>query len=187
MWNFARHFNMYGTLTSAVLACCAANVAHAEGMTINNAGFVDGHQLPLEYAGAGQCGGKNVSPAMSWSHLPAGARSVVVTLKDPNGPKGTGVTHWLAYNIPSSVTSLPVGASESSPPDITVGQNFSGAVEYRGPCPPVGDTPHHYILTVTATDLAPGALPSGLDNSGLDAALKGHTLSGTSIVALYGR
>jgi phosphatidylethanolamine-binding protein (PEBP) family uncharacterized protein len=32
---------------------------------------------------------------------------------------------------------------------------------YRGMCPTVGDLPHHYTLTVVASDLAKGALPDG--------------------------
>lgn len=156
-------------------------------MHLSTPAFEDGQHLNPQIAGPGECGGKNISPAVSWSGLPDGTKSVVVTLQDPNGPKGTAVTHWNAYDIPASVTSLAAGAGNMTAENVTVGKNFSGAAAYRGPCPPVGDTPHHYVLTVTATDLAPGALPAGLDTSALDAALNGHTLRGTSIVGIYGR
>jgi phosphatidylethanolamine-binding protein (PEBP) family uncharacterized protein len=54
-------------------------------------------------------------------------------------------------------------------------------------CPPVGDVPHHYVLTVIASDLAPGTLPAGLDRNALLAALKGHALGGQSVIGRYGR
>jgi phosphatidylethanolamine-binding protein (PEBP) family uncharacterized protein len=54
-------------------------------------------------------------------------------------------------------------------------------------CAPVGDVPHHYTMTVVATDLEPSALPPGLTRDELLAALKGHALEGQSIVGRYGR
>ncbi len=112
--------------------------------------------------------------------MPAAAKSVVVTLTDPNGPKGTGVTHWIAYN---DVAPGANGVDASA----TLGRNMTGASQYREPCPPVGDVAHHYLLTVTATDFAPGDLPSGLDFAALQARLAGHTITGSTIVGRYGR
>lgn len=61
------------------------------------------------------------------------------------------------------------------------------AVAYLGPCPPPGDAPHHYYITVYATDLAPAALASGLTREQFFSALTGHALGTTTTVALYGR
>ncbi len=65
--------------------------------------------------------------------------------------------------------------------------SVAGVAAYRGMCPPVGDVPHHYVLTVIASDLAPGTLPAGLDRNALLAALKGHALGGQSVIGRYGR
>lgn len=54
-------------------------------------------------------------------------------------------------------------------------------------CPPAGDLPHHYVLTVIATEVEPGSLPEGLTREELLAALKGRTLMGQSVVGLYGQ
>ncbi len=178
-------------LSSSALAALAmtfaASVAHAEGMSVSSSAFADNGLLPAVHAGLGDCGGKNESPPIAWKNLPQATRSVVITMKDPDGAKGGGVVHWVAYNIPASVTSMAAGAGNETGDGITVGKNVSGAMAYRGACPPVGDSPHHYIITVTATDLEPGRLPPGLDAAGLAVALAGHTLNGSTIVARYGR
>lgn len=172
---------------AAVAMALAAGTAQAEGMSISSSAFADGGLLPAIHAGLSECGGKNVSPPVEWKNLPQATHSVVVTMKDPDGAKGGGVVHWVAYNIPATVSSLAAGAGNETGRQVTVGKNVSGAMTYRGACPPVGDTPHHYIITVTATDIEPGQLPAGLDANGLSAALAGHTLNGSTIVARYGR
>ena len=170
----------------SLLLLAASPMVHAAGMTVASSAFSDGDDLPPEFAGPGQCGGQNHSLPVSWRHVPGGTRSVVVTLKDPDGAKGMGITHWLAYNINVAKSELVTNEAAVSNEAITLGKNSAGNAAYHGACPPVGDTPHHFILTVTATDLAPGALPPGLDTQTLTAALAGHTLASTSLVARYG-
>jgi Raf kinase inhibitor-like YbhB/YbcL family protein len=168
-------------LASVTLACSA----HAAGLGVTSPAFDDGGMIAARYAGPGVCGGENVSLPVAWHDLPPATRSVVVTLTDPNGPKGIGVTHWIAYNLAPEPAKLAAGSA--LPASASLGLNMTGAAAYRGPCPPVGDTPHHYLLTVTATDLAPGELPAGLDYAGLQGRLTGHTLSGSTVVGRYGR
>ncbi|VVE24302.1 YbhB/YbcL family Raf kinase inhibitor-like protein [Pandoraea anhela] len=175
-----------GAMAVALLAGFAGT-ARAQGMSVSSSAFADGGLLPAIHAGADTCGGENVSPPLEWNNLPQGTRSVVIRMTDPDGAKGGGVVHWLAYNIPASVHALPAGAGNKTSENITVGKNISGAQAYRGACPPVGDTPHHYIITVTATDIEPGTLPAGLDATGLASQLAGRTLNGSTIVARYGR
>ncbi|MBN4667488.1 YbhB/YbcL family Raf kinase inhibitor-like protein [Pandoraea nosoerga] len=171
----------------AIAAMLGAGAAHAEGMSVSSSAFADNGMLPAVHAGAGECGGQNMSPPIAWKNLPQATRSVVITMKDPDGAKGGGVVHWAVYNVPATVSSLAAGAANETSEQLTVGKNVSGAMAYRGACPPLGDTPHHYIITVTATDLEPGRLPPGLDAAGLALALAGHTLSGSTIVARYAR
>lgn len=171
--------------TGALLASFAAEAA--PGMVISSSAFRDGGHLPRQYAGPGECGGKNINLPVAWRNLPDGTKSVVVTLKDPDGAKGAGVTHWIVYNIPAAVNEIKAGQVQKTTGSMTVGKNTAGAEAYRGACPPLGDTPHHYILSVTATDLAPGSLPAGLDTASLPSALAGHTLNGQTVVATYGR
>lgn len=174
-----------GVLLSALGSVSLA--AHAEGMHLTSSAFEDNGLLPATYAGLAECGGTNTSPPLAWQNMPAGTRSIVITIKDPDGNKGGGVVHWLAYNIPPHVTSFAAGAGNKTTADVTVGKNIAGVEAYRGMCPPVGDTAHHYIISLTATDLEPGRLPPGLDANGLTAALAGHTINGTTLVVRYAR
>jgi Raf kinase inhibitor-like YbhB/YbcL family protein len=166
----------------------SAGLANAAGMQVSSTSFADGGAIPNLHGGdTGDCGGKGVSPQVSWSNLPAGTKSVAVLMLDPDGAKGLGVSHWVAYNIAADRGQLKQGEGQTDGTGATVGKNVSGATAYRGMCPPVGDVPHHYTMTVVATDLELAALPPGLTRDELLAALKGHAVGGQSIVGRYGR
>jgi Raf kinase inhibitor-like YbhB/YbcL family protein len=138
-------------------------------------------------ANTGSCNGGNVSPPVQWSHGPAATKSYAVMMSDPDGGRGRGSTHWIAYSIPLSTTSLAEGAGSAATAIFTHGKNQSGQEQYRGPCPSAGDRPHHYIIGVYALDLEPGALHAGLDREKFIAAVTEHSLSYASVVLLYAR
>lgn len=170
------------------LLCAAAGAASAAGMLVSSSSFVEGGAIPSLHGGdTGDCGGKGVSPQVAWSNLPAGTKSVAVLIHDPDGAKGLGVSHWVAYNIPADRGQLRQGEGQTDGAGATVGKNVAGATAYRGMCPPVGDAPHHYVLSVIASDLEATALPPMLTRDELFAALKGHALGGQSIVGRYSR
>lgn len=156
------------------------------GMKVTSSAFSDNGVIPSEHAGVGDCGGKNVSLPVAWTNLPAKAKSVAVLLSDPDGAAGLSVSHWVAYNIAAARGQLKSGEANAGA-DFSMGPNVAGAAAYRGMCPPVGDLPHHYTLTVVASDLPPGTLSAGLGRDALLAALKGHALGGQSVIGLYNR
>jgi phosphatidylethanolamine-binding protein (PEBP) family uncharacterized protein len=54
--------------------------------------------------------GKYVAP-LHWTSAPAGTKSFVVTLFDPDEHGDpSGWWHWIVYNLPASVDKLPKGA-----------------------------------------------------------------------------
>ena len=169
------------------LTASLTTAASAAPFMLSSASVADGAKLPPDFAGPGDCGGKNVSPQLSWMNPPAGTASFAVTIWDQDGQKGLGVSHWVAYGIPATMTTLPAGVGSPASPAFMSGTNTRKAVAYLGPCPPPGDAPHHYYITVYATDLAPSALPSGLTREQFFTALTGHALGATTMVALYGR
>jgi Raf kinase inhibitor-like YbhB/YbcL family protein len=102
---------------------------------------------------AGDCSGENISPELHWENAPEGTKAFAVTMYDLDAPTGSGLWHWVVYNIPSSVTSLDSDAgslSKNNLPDGAIGGlSDAGVKGYFGPCPPAGRL-HRYILTVYA-------------------------------------
>lgn len=98
------------------------------------------------------CTGGNVSPHLAWSGAPAGTRSFVITVYDPDAPTGSGFWHWVVANVPATATSLPNGASKTAklPEGALETRTDFGPGGYGGPCPPAGDKPHRYIFTIHA-------------------------------------
>jgi Raf kinase inhibitor-like YbhB/YbcL family protein len=115
---------------------------------LKNGAFADGQVL-----NAFGCSGNNVSPQLSWSNAPAGTKSFVLTMFDPDAPTGSGFWHWVVVNIPASTSALPNGASKDAA-KLPVGsletRTDLGAPGYGGPCPPARDKPHRYVFTLHA-------------------------------------
>jgi Raf kinase inhibitor-like YbhB/YbcL family protein len=95
-------------------------------------------------------------------------------------------THWIAFNIPPAVQSLPEGAAgHGMPQGSSEGTNDFGQPRYGGPCPP-GSRPHHYIFHVYALDILL-TLPPAADRKQLDSAISGHVLAEGEISGIYRR
>lgn len=164
--------------------------ANAAPFSLFSSSFTDGGMLTSKNAADDpmrMCGGQNVSPALAWSNAPTKTRSFVIFLQDPDGLLGQGVSHWVGYGIPANVTSLAEGELTHSSNRFVGGKGTRDNALYIGPCPPAGEAPHHYVFTIVATDLEPQALKPGMTRDEVYAAIKGHTLGGTSIVGRYAR
>ncbi len=142
------------------------------------------------YDGFG-CTGRNRSPPMSWSGAPPGTRSFAVTLYDPDAPTGSGWWHWVVYDIPASVTSLPEGAGDADgrhlPAGAVQGRTDFGAPGFGGACPPHGDRPHRYIFTVYALKVEKIDVPADATAAMVGFTLNANQLAHSSITALYRR
>jgi len=137
------------------------------------------------------CEGSNVSPSLKWSNAPSGTRSFAVTVYDPDAPTGSGWWHWVMFNIPANVTSLPAGSGDpaagKAPQGAVQSRTDFGKPGYGGPCPPAGDKPHRYIFTVYA--LKVDKLDADADASGalVGFMLNANKLGKASFTAKYGR
>ncbi|WP_281727651.1 YbhB/YbcL family Raf kinase inhibitor-like protein [Streptomyces sp. S816] len=98
---------------------------------------------------------------------------LAITVRDLDAPGGT-FTHWLIRDLDANTRRLSAGAH---PPGAVEGRDSFGRTGYSGPCPPHGDRPHHYVLTVYATDRRPPLAPStspGVSPDDLPRALTGR-------------
>jgi len=127
--------------------------------------------------------GKNLSPPLSWTGVPAGTKSLALIVDDPDAPSGVFV-HWLVYGIPSGTSGLEEGrpATETLAGGIRQGRNGFGELGYGGPQPPSGT--HRYVFHLFALDQEPD-LSSGVSRRQVDGALKGHVLAEAQLVGKY--
>ena len=154
---------------------------------VSSQSFRDGDRISLEHVFTGS-GGKNTSPQLSWSGAPEGTKSYAITCFDPDAPTGCGYWHWLAFNIPSTVTSLGAGdGNGDSPGGGGSGFNDFGKTGYDGPDPPKGDGEHHYTFTVYALDVDKiGGASGKTTGATLVFSMRGHVLAQGSIVGRFG-
>jgi Raf kinase inhibitor-like YbhB/YbcL family protein len=173
----------------AMIASCAGRPACAEdAFTLSSSSFKDGERLAVKFAGNNKsnpnCVGENVSPAFSWVNPPEGTKSFAFLMFDPEGRPPAGVSHFVAYGIPVSVTGFAEGEL-SKPSDKYVGGiSLMKLSNYFGPCTPPG-APHHYTFTLIATDLEPTALKEGLTREELIVALSGHAKRAAGMVGTF--
>lgn len=100
-------------------------------------------------------GGKDQSPALRFSNIPEGTKSLVVEIYDPDAPTAGGYWHWTVIDIPGDVKGL--GADAGNPdgkklPGKALNMpNDAGYSGYIGSAPPEGET-HRYFVIVSALD-----------------------------------
>ena len=135
------------------------------------------------------CNGQNISPALEWSGAPAGTKSFAVTMYDPDAPTGSGWWHWVMYNIPASTTGLVAGAGNgrNAPSGSAQGATDFGTKGYGGPCPPAGDKPHHYHITVFALKVDKLDVPSNATAAYIGFNLNANKLATARVTGLYAR
>ena len=160
--------------------------------TLTSPAFGDDGMLPVKYAGGALCGkdsrGGNISPPLAWSNPPPGTKSFAVVMIDPDGRRGLGSVHWVAYGIAALRTSLQEGEGGlTASTGIVDGRNSRGTLGYTGPCGPPVDAAHHYVIDLIALDMPPQALKGGLSRDELLTAIAGHSLGPASLVVRYRR
>ena len=151
-------------------------------LTVSSDAFAPMGAIPVRYT----CDGDNVSPPLAWSGAPGGTASFALVMDDPDAPRGTFV-HWVLYNLPAGIQSLPEGVLtvERLESGALQGGNSAGRLGYTGPCPPRGPA-HRYRFSVYALDTTLPLAP-GVSQSELEKAMAGHVLARGQLVGTYGR
>jgi Raf kinase inhibitor-like YbhB/YbcL family protein len=170
----------------------AALGAHAAGFEITSPTIRAGAMLTQTqvYKGFG-CDGENLSPALQWKGAPQGTKSYAITVYDPDAPTGSGWWHWVAYNIPASVTSLPAGAGAADgsqmPAGAVQGRTDFGSTGFGGACPPPGDKPHRYQFVVHALKVEKLELPPDATAALVGYMINANRLGKATLQARFGR
>ncbi|MGH8141667.1 MAG: kinase inhibitor [Steroidobacteraceae bacterium] len=151
--------------------------------------FKDGDTLPETqvFNGMGYRGG-NLSPQLGWADAPAGTRSFVVTLYDPDAPTGSGWWHWVVANLPASCHALPRGCGSGQgglPSGAVQTRTDFGSNGYGGAAPPPG-APHRYIFTVHALKVDQIDVSENSSGAMVGFMVHMHSLGHASLTARYG-
>lgn len=151
-------------------------------MKIESPAFQDGQPIPPVYT----CKGRDISPELALSGVPAGAKALALICDDPDAPAGTWV-HWVLFDLPASTTTLPeaLGKSQHVLNTAAQGLNDFGKLGYGGPCPPPGK-PHRYYFKLYALSAALGLKP-GASKADVEKAMQGKVLAETSLMGTFTR
>ncbi|MDB5293587.1 MAG: Phosphatidylethanolamine-binding protein [Phycisphaerales bacterium] len=157
-----------------------------ETISVSSDAFGPGEPIPVKYTADGQ----NISPPLRWSGVPSDAKSLALIVEDPDAPTPNPFVHWIAFNIPSTLSQLredvPKSPELQEDAPFLQGKNSAMKPGYMGPAPPKGDTPHHYHFQFYALDRTLD-LPPGAGRGALLKAMRGNVLAKGRLIGTYER
>jgi Raf kinase inhibitor-like YbhB/YbcL family protein len=145
-------------------------------MIISSSAFENSGVIPERYT----CDGDNINPSLNIKSVPAGAKSLVLVVDDPDAPAGSWI-HWTVWNINPETAAIAEG---SVSPGAVEGVTSFGSIGYGGPCPSVGA--HRYFFKLFALDTIL-ELKSGATYGELESMMSGHILAKTELMGQYQR
>lgn len=142
--------------------------------------FPNNGAIPREYT----CDDADLAPQLEWSGAPAGTKSFALVVDDPDAPDPKApkmvYVHWVLYDIPPSVTSIPKGGK--LPAGARDGKNDWKRTGYGGPCPPIGR--HRYFFKLYALDtMLPDA--GRVTKAQLEQLMADHVLAQAVLMGTY--
>src|SRR5471032_636215 len=168
--NTMKHTTLLAAIAGLILH---AGVQAAPAFTVSSDDVADGKMMGSAqvYEGFG-CSGGNLAPQLAWQHAPA----------------GSGWWHWSVFNLPAATSSLPHGATAATLPAGAVqGRNDYGNNAFGGACPPAGNKPHRYQITVWALKVDKLPLDQQASAAMLGYMLNANALGKARITPVYGR
>jgi len=161
------------------LAWNSPNLAGEDSLALSSPDFENEGTIPVVHV-AKRLGGKDLSPALTWSSAPEGTAQLLLVVEDPDAPTPAPFVHCVALLEPS-VTSLAQGALDAKNPGAGVRVLRSGMGRgYRGPGPIKGHGPHRYVFQVFA-------LGKPVSGAALDTAKPREVMGGAGDVLARGR
>lgn len=126
------------------------------------------------------CGGPDLQPELSWTGVPAGTQSLALVLIDDS----INFVHWIAYDLPPTLTSLPEGASDNRQLPAGAVEADAYCTQYCGPCP---GNMHTYTFRLYALSVATTSYnwPNVIRAANLNAAFGGNSLGEARLTGTY--
>lgn len=152
-------------------------------MLITSTAFKAKGEIPAQYT----CDGKDTSPPLAWSDVPAAAKSLALIVDDPDAPDPAAPTrtwvHWVLYNLPVTLEGLGEAVrAKDLPPGTLHGINDWKRTGYGGPCPPIGR--HRYFFKLYALDTVLADLHQPTKAKLLQA-MSGHVIAEADLLGTY--
>lgn len=153
----------------------AYHAALKKNVTLSSKSFPPNGDMPTNCS----CRGAEASPALTWESDQAATKSYAILATDYDVPTPAysvfNFPHWVVYNLPASVHSLPEGVTIEQMRLLNgkFGKNGAGDLKYIGPCPPIGR--HAYLFRVYALDQML-SFGDAVDKEGVLDTMKGHIL-----------
>lgn len=148
-------------------------------LTLKSSAFNENGLIPAKHT----CDGENINPMLEIKNVPAGTKSLVLIIDDPNATGGITWDHWIVYNIKPDTQYI---EEDTIPDNALQGKNSFGKENYGGPCPPHGSKPHRYMFKLYALDINLSNAPD-LTKSEIEKIIEGHILERTTLTGLYQR
>jgi Raf kinase inhibitor-like YbhB/YbcL family protein len=152
-------------------------------LSLSSTAFGAGGEIPELFT----CEGRDISPALEWTGVPAEAKSLVLIVDDPDAPdpKAPKLTwvHWVLYNLPPTAKGLTQAVSPRDLPAGTrEGTNDWKRTGYGGPCPPIGR--HRYFHKLYALDTLLPDLGAAT-KADVEAGTRGHVIAHAELMGTY--
>jgi len=154
-------------------------------MTMKSEAFVDQGEIPRTHT----CDGRDSSPDLQWTGVPAGCQGLALIVDDPDAPDPAAPrmtwVHWVLYNLPPAASGLTESVAAAQLPAGTLeGTNDWKRTGYGGPCPPIGR--HRYFFKLYALDAQLPDLHRPTKKR-LEEAMQGHILEQATLMGTYQR
>ena len=158
--------------TPSTVAFDLPQTATKEMLVVGCNSFPPNGAIPEDFSAYGA----SMIPEVTWANVPAGAKSLLFMIEDPDAPGAKPFVHWVVTNIDPKAAQIP-GAG-------TAERNSNGEAKYYGPHPPAGPE-HHYHFEMFALDETVG--PDVQDRDSAVAAMAGHVVAKGEFVATYAK
>lgn len=145
------------------------------GLTLTSPAFAPGDEFDPCFTADEE---DAVAPPLEWTAPPPTAHELVVIVEDATSDGDEPRTHWLVWGLAAQRGKLLEG---EVPP--RTGKNSLGNSEWLLPDLPVGEK-HTFVFQLFAVDL-PLTLMPGASRADLLAALEGHVVASSVLVAQY--